>query len=280
MWVAITAACITSSMFLSALAPNLLALALVKALSVSTFLGHWFIAFLPLGVLLILTMPLLAYWFYPPEVKVNNEVPLWAARELEKLGKLSRNEILLLVFVCFALMMWIFAADWIEPALAALLVIVLMLWTGVLSRSDITNNKAAWNTFVWFATTVALADGLSSTGFIARLGKEGGALMSGISRGWRPLSCCWRSTCCTICLPAPPHTTALLPAMLTIAATIPGMNMEVFVLLMVTSLGVMGIITPYGTGPSPIYYGSGYLPTKDYWRLGTIFGAIFRPPCC
>ncbi|MGG1905111.1 anion permease [Enterobacter ludwigii] len=30
MWVAITAACITSSMFLSALAPNLLALALVK----------------------------------------------------------------------------------------------------------------------------------------------------------------------------------------------------------------------------------------------------------
>ena len=40
-------------------------------------------------------------------MKVNNEVPLWAARELEKLGKLSRNEILLLVFVCFALMMWI-----------------------------------------------------------------------------------------------------------------------------------------------------------------------------
>lgn len=105
-------------------------------------------------------MPLLAYWFYPPEVKVNNEVPLWAARELEKLGKLSRNEILLLVFVCFALMMWIFAADWIEPALAALLVIVMMLWTGVLSSSDITNNKAAWNTFVWFATLVALADGL------------------------------------------------------------------------------------------------------------------------
>jgi L-tartrate/succinate antiporter len=207
MWVAITAACITSSMFLSALAPNLLALALVKSIvGINISWGTWFIAFLPLGILLILAMPLLAYWFYPPEVKVNNEVPLWAARELEKLGKLSRNEILLLVFVCFALMMWIFAADWIEPALAALLVIVLMLWTGVLSWSDITNNKAAWNTFVWFATLVALADGLSSTGFIAWLGKEGGALMSGISRASRPSSCCWRSTCCTTCLPAPPRT--------------------------------------------------------------------------
>ncbi len=103
-------------------------------------------------------------------------------------------------------MMWIFAADWIEPALAALLVIVLMLWTGVLSWSDITNNKAAWNTFVWFATLVALADGLSSTGFIAWLGKEGGALMSGISPGVRPSSCCWRSICCTTCSPAPPRT--------------------------------------------------------------------------
>ncbi|UMX65285.1 hypothetical protein MJ588_13615 [Klebsiella pneumoniae] len=76
-------------------------------------------------------------------------MPLWAARELEKLGKLSRNEILLLVFVCFALMMWIFAADWIRPALAALLDY----------RADAVDRRAlleryhqqqslAWNTFV------------------------------------------------------------------------------------------------------------------------------------
>ena len=277
MWVAITAACITSSMFLSALAPNLLAQALVKSITgLDISWGSWFMAFLPVGILLILVMPLLAFWLYPPEVKVNDEVPLWAARELEKLGKLSRNEILLLVFVCCALVMWIFAAQWIEPAMAALLIIVLMLWTGVLEWNDITSNKAAWNTFVWFATLVALADGLSSTGFITWLGKEGGALMSGISPGTATivlllafylLHYLFASTTA--------HTTALLPAMLTIASTIPGINMQVFCMLMVTSLGIMGIITPYGTGPSPIYYGSGYLPTKDYWRLGTIFGAIF-----
>ncbi|NMP26241.1 anion permease [Rahnella sp. SAP-1] len=277
MWVAITAACITSSMFLSALAPNLLALALVKSIvGINISWGTWFIAFLPLGVLLILAMPLLAYWLYPPEVKINDEVPRWASAELVKLGKLTRNEILLLVFVCSALLMWIFAADWIEPALAALLVVTLMLWTGVLNWNDITSNKPAWNTFVWFATLVALADGLSSTGFISWLGKEGGALMTGISPSvativlllaFYLLHYLFASTTA--------HTTALLPAMLTIASTIPGINMQVFCLLMVTSLGIMGIITPYGTGPSPIYYGSGYLPTADYWRLGTIFGAIF-----
>jgi L-tartrate/succinate antiporter len=37
----------------------------------------------------------------------------------------------------------------------------------------------------------------------------------------------------------------------------------------------MGILTPYATGPSPVYYGSGYLPSKDYWRLGAIFGVLY-----
>jgi len=277
MWVAITAACITSSMFLSALAPNLLALALVKSIvGFDISWGTWFLAFLPLGVLLILTMPLLAYWFYPPEVKVNDEVPRWASSELEKLGKLSRNEILLLVFVCFALLMWIFATAWIEPAMAAMLVVVLMLWTGVLNWNDIVSNKPAWNTFAWFATLVALADGLARVGFIAWLGAQGGHLLEGIKPevaavmllvAFFLLHYLFASTTA--------HTTALLPAVLTVAASIPGINMPVFCLMMCTSLGVMGIITPYGTGPSPIYYGSGYLPTKDYWRLGTIFGFIF-----
>lgn len=236
----------------------------------------WFLAFLPLGVLLILTMPLLAYWFYPPEVKINDEVPKWAIAELEKLGRLTRNEILLLVFVVCALLMWIFATSWIEPAMAALLVVVLMLWTGVLTWNDITSNKPAWNTFAWFATLVALADGLARVGFITWLGKEGGMLLQGYDPqvsavvlliAFFLLHYLFASTTA--------HTTALLPAMLTIAASIPGINMPVFCLMLCTSLGVMGIITPYGTGPSPIYYGSGYLPTKDYWRLGTIFGAIF-----
>jgi L-tartrate/succinate antiporter len=51
--------------------------------------------------------------------------------------------------------------------------------------------------------------------------------------------------------------------------------MTQFSLLLCLTLGIMGIITPYATGPSPVYYGSGYLPSADYWRLGAIFGVIF-----
>ena len=40
----------------------------------------------PSGILLLVLVPLLAYWLYPPEVKEGAEVPAWAAKELEKMG--------------------------------------------------------------------------------------------------------------------------------------------------------------------------------------------------
>ncbi len=71
------------------------------------------------------------------------------------------------------------------------------------------------------------------------------------------------------------HVTALLPVMLAVGASIPGIDMPQFALLLCLTLGIMGILTPFATGPSPVYYGSGYLPTKDYWRLGAVFGVLF-----
>ena len=59
---------------------------------------------------------------------------------------------------------------------------------------------------------------------------------------------------------------------LALGATIPGMNIARYSLLLCLTLGIMGILTPFATGPSPVYYGSGYLPSKDYWRLGAIVG--------
>jgi len=50
---------------------------------------------------------------------------------------------------------------------------------------------------------------------------------------------------------------------------------EASALLLGYSLGLMGIISPYATGPSPIYYGCGYISRTDFWRLGLIFGVIF-----
>lgn len=277
MWTAIATTCVTSSMFLTALAPNLLAVELAKkAVNVEIGWMRWFLGFAPAGILMLLAVPLLTYVLYPPEVKEGKEVPAWAASELLKMGGLSRREIILAVLVLIALVLWIFGGGIINATTAALVVISLMLLTRVITWDDMLDNKQAWNTFAWFATLVALADGLGRTGFVKWFADAIAAHMTGFS-----------PTVAAIVLvlifyfshylfaSVTAHTTAMLPVMLAVGSSVPGMPMEPFTLMLVVTLGIMGILTPYGTGPSPVYYGSGYLPAGDYWRLGAIFGVIF-----
>jgi L-tartrate/succinate antiporter len=277
MWVAIAATCATSSMFLTALAPNLLASELVQKIAkIEIAWMEWFVAFAPVGILLLAVIPLLVYWIYPPEVKEGAEVPAWAAKELEKMGPLSQKEITLGILVVIALLLWIFGGDIMEATTAAIAVISLMLLLNVVTWDDITANKAAWNTLAWFATLVALADGLTRVGFVKWFAESVAGQLTGVS-----------PTVAVAMLllinffghylfaSVTAHVTAMIPVLLAVASTIPGVNMRTLALGLCLQLGIMGILTPYATGPSPVYYGSGYLPAADYWRLGAIFGVIF-----
>jgi L-tartrate/succinate antiporter len=71
------------------------------------------------------------------------------------------------------------------------------------------------------------------------------------------------------------HTAALMPVMLGVGAGLPGVPMETLALGLAMTTGLMGVITPYATGPGMAYYESGYLPSLDFWRLGTVFGFVF-----
>ena len=64
---------------------------------------------------------------------------------------------------------------------AALIVICLMLVTNVVTWDDITKNSAAWNTLAWFATLVALADGLTRVGFVKWFAEAVATHMSGFT---------------------------------------------------------------------------------------------------
>jgi L-tartrate/succinate antiporter len=277
MWVAIAATCVTSSMFLTALAPNLLAVELVnKTAKVGLTWTQWFLAFAPVGIALLILIPLITYWIYPPEVKQGEEVPAWAAQELKKMGGLSNREMILAVLVVLALALWIFGGDFINATTAALVVISLMLVLGVVTWDDIVKNSAAWNTLAWFATLVALADGLNRVGFVKWFAESIAGQMGGLSPFVAMIGLVivfYVTHYLFASITA--HVTAMLPVMLAVGMAIPGMDMPQFALLLCLTLGIMGILTPYATGPSPVYYGSGYLPSKDFWRLGAIFGVLF-----
>ena len=160
---------------------------------------------------------------------------------------------------------------------AALIVISLMLLTNVVTWDDITKNSAAWNTLAWFATLVALADGLTRVGFVKwfaqtvathteRLYAAEGGRGAAADQFFRPLPVCQRYGACY------GHDSGAARGRLDDSRT---STCTRSLLGLCLQLGIMGIITPYGSGPSPVYYGSGYLPAADYWRLGAIFGLIF-----
>ena len=277
MWTALAATCINSSMFLTAMAPNLLAVEIVKKtakLDISWM--DWLTAFAPVGVILLVSLPLLVYVLYPPTIKEGSEVPAWADEELRTMGGLSRREIILAVLVLLALAMWIFGGDFVNATTAALIVVSLMVLTRIVSWDDILSNKQAWSTLVWFATLIALADGLNRTGFVHWFAESVSAHMGGFSPtiAMVVLVCVYFFSH-YLFASITAHTTAMLPVMLAVGGAIPGMPMQALAQMLVLSGGIMSVLTPYAGGPNPVYYGSGYLPTKDFWLLGAIFGAIF-----
>ncbi len=278
-WIAMTATCVTSSMFLTALAPNLLAVDLIaKGANITIEWGAWAKVMVPLMLPLFLVTPLLVYWIYPPTQKSSPEAPAWATQELQKMGKISFKEILMASFALLALVLWIFGKELkVDATMAAISIVAVMVLTRVISWDDVIGNKPAWNILVWFATLVALASGLNDVGVLKWIGKGTESYLSGLTPTLLMISMIvFFFILHYFFASLTAHTTALLPIFVVIAAKlIAPEQLMTFMILLTSTIGLMGIITPYGTGPSPIWYGAGHISQGRWWALGAIFALIF-----
>lgn len=277
LWTGFATTCVTSSLFLTALAPNLLAVDFVrKTGNVEITWLTWFLAFAPAGIPLLMVLPILVYVLYPPTVKQSAEAPKWARHELTKMGRVSLPEYAVAGLALVAISLWIFAASYINPTTVALLVVAVMLFTNVVSWQDVVSNREAWRTLTLLATLVTLADGLNRIGFVGWFAQTIAGSMSGLSPNQTIVG--------LVCLyffshymfaSLTAHATAMLPILLTLGSTMPGIPFEKLALMLGLTQGLMGVLTPYATGPAPVYANSGYITTAEFWRLGTIFGIIF-----
>jgi L-tartrate/succinate antiporter len=277
MYTALAATCVTSSMFVTALAPNVLAVALAaKTIGVNISWMDWFKGFAPAGILLFLLVPILLYKIYPPEIKEAPEAPRWAAEQLRSMGPLSRKEVTLLLLVTAALVVWIGAAKYVDATVAAVLAVAAMVLLRVVSWDDVIGNKQAWDVLIYFGTLVAMAGGLVDTKFVDWLAKAIASTFSGLGVTAAILvvvGAFFFSHYLFASVTA--HASALLPVFLTVAVQIPGVSRISLALLLSYTLGMIGILSPYATGPSPIYYGGGYIQRKDFWVFGLVLGVIF-----
>jgi anion transporter len=277
MWTAFASTAVTSSTFLTALAPNLLAVGLVRqATAVDISWTEWSLGFLPVGLPLLSLVPLLVYLIYPPEIRWSQEVAVWTKAELARMGRLSTKEGVMALSILLALVLWVFGGEWISATTVILAVVCLMVLARVLDWDDIIGNRKAWDTLIYFATLLTLAGGLNRVGIVTWAAQGVSSRLSGSS----PLlaivvlvSFFFLVHYMFASLTA--HTMAVLPALLSAGTALSGMPVPVLASLLVYSIGLMGVITPYATGPAPVYFGSGFIPRKDFWILGFIFGLIY-----
>ncbi len=277
MWTAFSATCVTSSMFLTALAPNLVAAAMLKDIAgLDITWAGWFLGFLPIGLPLFVLLPLLVYAVYPPTVKLSPEVPQWARQELARMGPMRRGEMLMAFLAGLGLALWALGGRWLSPTAVALLVFCLMVLTGIIAWDEVLSHRRAWNALAWFATLVTLANGLQRVGFLQWF--AGGTVR--IVADLPPMLAA--AFIVVVFFVAhymfasiTAHTVALLPVFMTAVVTMPGLPISALSLLLCYSLGLMGTLTPYATGSAPVYYASGYVSRRDFWRLGLIFGTVY-----
>src|SRR5260221_6782702 len=162
MWTAFATTAVTSSLFLTALAPNAAALSIAKKIvNVDIGWSQWFAGFAPLGIPLLLLVPLLSYVICRPQVKQSPEIVTWSSSELTAMGSPSRNEWIMAALVLLAMFLLItgsnptialpvLGSNFINPTMVVVVVISLMLVTGVIEFGDIVAVKSASEGFFYF----------------------------------------------------------------------------------------------------------------------------------
>ena len=277
MYSALGATCVTSSMFPTALAPNILAVLLIAdTLGVTIPWIDWVTGFLPVGVLLLVGLPPFLHRIYPPEITWVPSAPKWAAEELKRLGPMRRMEWLMLSGTLLVIALWIGGSRYTDATTAALLGVVLLVVRGVVSWDDILGNRRAWDTVMWIATLVTMASGLVQVEFVPWVAATIKPVMSSLTL---PVAVVFLITVFFfvhyLFATISGHATALLPLFLILAVTVPGLSPKGWALALGYTFGMMGILTPYATGPSPVYYRCGYISRTEFWTLGLILGVVF-----
>ena len=173
---------ITGSLFLTGMAANPLCASLARdGLGVELTWGSWFYAALVPSLLCFALMPLLTYKFMNPDLKRTPEAKVMGREELAKMGPMTKQEKLVSVGSVLALLGWGtclltgYDANAIGLGLVAFLFI-----TNAVAWKDVLNDKAAWDTVVWFGEIISLAGGLTKLGFITWMSSSFASSLGGL----------------------------------------------------------------------------------------------------
>jgi len=266
---------ITSSMFLTGTASNPMCQKFAANLGINITWMSWAAAGFVPGLVAFLVIPFVLYKIYPPELKKTGDAPKIASGKLREMGAMKRNEWLMLLAFAILLTLWIFGDKLsVDATTTAFIGLCVLLLTSVLTWEDIKSEKGAWDTIVWFAVLVMMASSLNELGFIGWFSelvrKEIGMLSWGIAF---PVIILVYFFSHYIFASATAHVAAMYAALLGV-----GVSLGIPPMLLAMMLGFMGsiygVLTHYGHGPAPVFFGSNYVELKAWWVKGLEIGIV------
>ena len=268
----------TSYLFLTAMAPNALALSIMEpVLGFKVNWIEWFLAASVPGLLCLFLIPLICYFIAKPELKHVDNKNI-AKKGLEELGPMSMREKSLAVLFVLALFGWI-CADFlgVNSTTVALITMVLCIVLNIVSWDDVRKNKAGWDTLIWYGGIIGMSKILENAKFFEWLADTLNKHLDFGDHGMLALVVILILSVSVRYLFASggAYVAAMIPVFATVGK-VAGAPVELLTLGLLFANSYGGSVTHYGGGPGPITFGAGYNDIKSWWTAGFIiaFGSL------
>ena len=265
--------CITSAVFMTAMAGVPLSLSLAKeSFNIDIAWGTWFLAACLPSLIALIIIPFVIYKIAPPNIKNTPFARKLAEEGLAKCGKVTFSEKLTLFIFILAILLWSTAAQTgFNITAIAMLAVVLSIVTGLLDwKQDACTDKDAWDTFIWMGGIIGLAGLLTKFGLVPWFASSVSQYLTDFS---------WPMVLASLAIvymyshyafaSGTAHVVAMYIPFLTVSVSA-GVPPMLAVLTFSFIAPIFQGLTHYSMGCAPIYFGSGYTTLKTWWLVGFI----------
>jgi len=266
---------ITSALFLTAMAGNPLIAELAKIQGVEISWASWAVAAIVPGILSLITIPYLIFRLASPVIRQTPHAKEMAMEKLAQMGPIKFNEWVMLGIFLLLITLWILGPHiGMKAVVAAMMGLAILLLSGIMKWKDVIEETGAWDTFIWFATLVTLSSFLNKFGFMNWFSQWVVSHVAGFE---------WMIGFILVALvyfyshyffaSNVAHIGAMYAPLLIVAIAL-GTPPELAALTLAFFSNLFGGLTHYGSGPAPIFFGTGYVSTTTWWKVGLICSAV------
>ncbi|MEP9393572.1 anion permease [Gordonia sp. VNK1] len=266
---------ITSAMFVTAMAGNPLAVDAAKDKGIEISWGQWALAALVPGLVSLIVVPWVMSKIYAPTRTKTPEAPELARKQLREQGAMTVHEWIMGATFVLLLVLWCLGDQLdVDATTTAFVGIAILLVTGVLTWKNLVTDTGAWQTLIFFGVLVAMADELRKLKVIDWVGGKVADSVGGLP---------WLAAFAVLTLVyfyvhyLFASNTAQIVAMYAVflGAAITAGVPPLFAALVFGFIGnLFGGLAHYSSGPAGVMYGSGYIKTTEWFRVGFLMSIV------